>query len=268
MTSFSAIPPTDKVRLIRALVEQRTKEVFFGRLFFDGKSVGDEVILGTPEATIVTIVETYYSLLASGFSAAEVLAQIEHHRSTVILGLMPNCTELEDYVNYRVRLEHKRGRQISDHDIGRATFITGEFIAQFCQSAPEPVEAPPPVTEGNPDFHIISELPHPDFSRPKDDYKAGDLRFMYYENPRTIGSVVTGNEPAYRCAHALVVLDEDQQPLMIIRSEENALGSIFVCSLDFKGGHENWGRIATRGRDEFLKRAGEVILEMKSGKSA
>jgi hypothetical protein len=66
LTSFTAIPLTEKLRLIRALVEQRTKEGFFGRLFLDGKNVDDETVMGTPEATVVTIVETYYSLLASG----------------------------------------------------------------------------------------------------------------------------------------------------------------------------------------------------------
>jgi hypothetical protein len=163
MASFKGIPLPEKLRLIRALVERRTKESFFGRLFLNVQYAGDEVVAGMPEGTIVTIVETYYSLLTSGISAAEAFARIESFRSTAIPGKMPNCNDLHDYVKYRVRLEHKRGRQISDHDIGRGIFITGEFVSQFCISEPDPLEAEIASHQDDEegDLYFTSELPDP-----------------------------------------------------------------------------------------------------------
>jgi hypothetical protein len=246
-----------------------------GRLFLNVQYVGDEEIAGTPEGRIVTIVESYYSLLSLGHSAVEAFARIESFRSTAIPSKIPNGGDLDDCVKYRVRLEHKRGRQISDHDIGRAIFITGEFIAEFCvvSDAVED-EITVPIQDKNADYdssvdlHFMSELPHPNVSPAEAVFKTRGLVLTYYENPRTIGSVVAGTVSAYKCSQAVVISDEDQRPLMIVRSEENESGGRFLCSLDFKGRRENLGQVAAMGRDEFVQRVGKMILKMKYGEKA
>jgi hypothetical protein len=107
----------------------------------------------------------------------------------------------------------------------------------------------------------------PNVNRSNGDFKTGDLLLRYYENPQTVDSVMAGIESAIRCPQVVVVLDQGQQPLMIIRSEENASGGFFLYSLDFRGNHENWGPVETMNRDDFVKRAVEVMLEMKQGSS-
>jgi len=86
----------------------------------------------------------------------------------------------------------------------------------------------------------------------------------YYENPRTIGSVTAGIEPHYRYPQVVVISDE-KRPLLIIRSEQNAQGSLFFCSLDANGRHSNWGEVALLTRDNFVRKAGKLLLRIKYG---
>jgi hypothetical protein len=72
-------------------------------------------------------------------------------------------------------------------------------------------------------------------------------------------------ESPYKYPQVVVVSDE-QRPLIIIRSEQNPSGSLFLCSLDAKGAHENWGPVSRMNRDDFVKRAGEVLMRIKYGK--
>src|SRR5207248_11772590 len=92
-----------------------------------------------------------------------------------------------------------------------------------------------------------------------------DLILRYYENPRTIGSVVTGTEFGYKCPQVVEISDQENRPIMMIRSEQNASGRIFLCSLDYKGGHENWGPVTVMSRDDFVKRVLDVMFQMKQG---
>src|SRR5260370_25368810 len=108
MTPFEAIPLDEKLWLVRKLLRERTKERLFGRLFLNVQKMDDAVVMGTPEGTIVTIVETYHVLRRRGASATEAFAVIENHRSMLISGKMPNSADLYEYIKYRVRLEHKR----------------------------------------------------------------------------------------------------------------------------------------------------------------
>jgi hypothetical protein len=62
MAPYAGIPLAEKLWLVRKLVEERTKQSLFGRLFLNVQKVDDAVVMGTPEGTIVTIVDTYYLL--------------------------------------------------------------------------------------------------------------------------------------------------------------------------------------------------------------
>ena len=108
MAPYAGMLPAEKLRLVRKLLEERTKQSFLGRLFLNVHKIDDTTVMGTPEGTIVTIVDTYYIFRKGGVSSAEALAAIENYRSTLIRGKMPNGADLSDYVKYRVRLEHSR----------------------------------------------------------------------------------------------------------------------------------------------------------------
>jgi hypothetical protein len=223
----------------------------------------DTVVMGTPEGTIVTIVDAYYVLRKRGCSSAEAIAAIENHRSTLIPGKMPNGAHLDDYVKYRVRLEHSRGRQMSDFEIRRASSMTSEFIEKFFNAGPIQERTTEEATETT-HIYFMSELPHPDVNRADGVFRTGDVLLHYYENPRTIGSVAAGIEPPYKYPQVIVVSD-DERPLVIIRTEQNALGGLFLCSLDANGRHANWGEVTSMSRDNFVRRVGELLLQMKYG---
>jgi hypothetical protein len=176
---------------------------------------------------------------------------------------MPDSANLHDYVKYRVRLEHSRGRQISDFEIFRATTMTAEFIEKFFNEGPLQEDVKEADTK-TPDVYFVSQLPHPDLNRPSGVFRTGDALLHYYENQRTIGSVVASIEPPYRYPQAIVVLD-DQRPLLIIRTEQNALGKLFLCSHDANGRHTNWGEVPLMSRDDFVRKAGELLLQLKYG---
>jgi hypothetical protein len=267
MTSFAGIPFADKMWLVRKLVEERTKQSFFGRLFQnDIKKMDDAVLIGTPEGTVVTIVETYYALRKGGASAAQAFAAIEDHRSTAMPGRMPPCADLNDYIKYRVRLEHNRGHKMTDFEILRASSITSGFIEKFFNAGPLREEAEREVND-TPNLYFVSELPHPDVNRPSGVFRTGNLQLQYYENPKTIGSVTVGIGPAYKYPQVIVVLG-DEGPLVIIRTEQSASGCLFLCSLDANGRHVNLGEVAPMSRDDFVRKAGEVLLRSNLAKKA
>lgn len=109
------------------------------------------------------------------------------------------------------------------------------------------------------DPYFMSELPHPDVNRPGGVFRSGDLLLTYYENPRTVGSVVAGIEAAYEYPQVVVVSGKDC-PVLIIRVECSADMS-FLCSLDAHGRHVNFEPYKPTDRDSFIKKAEEVIMK-------
>jgi hypothetical protein len=263
MAVFEGIPLPEKMWLVRKLLGERTKQSLFGRLFLNVQKMDDAIVMKAPEGTIVTIVEMYYVVRKAGASADEAFAIIENRRSMMRPSKMPPCATLDNYVTYRVRLEHREDRQMTDFEIFRATSMTSEFIEKFFGAGP--IQENTSETDAQTvNIYFMSELPHPDVNRPDGEFKSGDVKLRYYENPRTIGSLEAGTEPLYRCPQVVVVSDE-KRPLLIIRSEQNAQGGFFLCSLDATGRHTNWGEIALLSRNDFVRKAGELLLRIKYG---
>jgi len=262
MELFTQIQYEKKLQLIRKLLEERSKRSMFLRLFSNVQTMPDTVVMLTPEGTIVTIVETYYALRKAGASAAEALAAIENFRSMSTPGGTPNCSDLNAYVQYRVRLEHNRGRQMTDFEILRASSITSDFIEKFLGAGPVE-EVASEDKSAHPYF--MSELPHPEVNHPAGVFRTGEAMLFYYENPRTIGSVAAGIEPPYKYPQ-VVVVSTDGRPFLIIRAEQNASSGSFLCSLDANGRHSNWGEITSMSLEDFVRKAEEVLMQMKYGK--
>jgi hypothetical protein len=302
--AFAGFPPSEKLLLIRKLIEERMKDGLFARWFVhDLNRVDDVALMGTPEATIVTIVETYHVLREQGVSAASALSAIEEHRSTMSPRASQIGSDLEAYVRKRVRLEHRSGKQLSDRDISRACFLANAFaerhisqertelnaelkrqlqyanqqfelVAASAEHIPDQPTAasaehipdqPTAASEAHkPDLWFISQLPDLDRNPPPKKFKAdqGEM-YCYYEHPKSIGAVTTGIEPAYDYPQVIVVM-RGQAPVLIVRSEQNPSGALFLCSLDERGTHTNWAQISPMSRDDFLTLTDEIVKNIRN----
>lgn len=79
-------------------------------------------VMGLPEATLVTIVETYTELRRRAWTDEAIFTAIERHRSTFVSeGRLPIPLTLQDYVLYRLGLEHGHAEpRLSDQFVADA----------------------------------------------------------------------------------------------------------------------------------------------------
>jgi len=76
----------------------------------DVDSMSEEILMGLPEATLFWIVENYSLHKIQGIEDKDTFQAIENHRSNMgKAGILPIPLNLEDYVKYRVKLEHQEG---------------------------------------------------------------------------------------------------------------------------------------------------------------
>jgi hypothetical protein len=268
-------PPSEKLLLIRKLIEERMKGSLFARWFGDNLNHLDDVaLMGSPEATIVTIVETYHLLREQGVSAASALSAIEEHRSIMSPRASQIGSDLEAHVRKRVRLEHRSGKQLSDRDISRACFLANAMAEKHISQERKPTQAA--SAEHIPDRPTgASEKHKPDISLPfalavpdpgsqvlaSFTDRARGRRLIYYEHPKT--GEAKGFVSPYEYPQVALVLTEKDDPIVIVRSEQNSSGTLFLCSLDAKGTHTNWGPISPMSRDDFVKEANKIVMQIK-----
>jgi hypothetical protein len=270
MAKFEGLPAEQKYGLIRKFLDKRIKENLLLRSLGSVQSMSDVEVIGTPEGTIVTIVESFRVMRELGMSDDAIFAAMEAHRASLGRGRMPRNVDLTQYVRYRLRLDHNTGQQLTDDQISMVVTITENFIAKFCNEHPSEDTNQTQTEDSHftPHPYFMSELPHPEANKPLGTFKSrrGDTSLRYYENPHTIGAIVSGIAPAYRYPQLVVVSDEDS-PLAIFRIEQNASGACFLCSLDANGKHDNYGQCSMTDRDSFVKKVGQVMKQIKwSGK--
>ncbi|CAK8715354.1 MAG: hypothetical protein CDV28_11738 [Candidatus Electronema aureum] len=121
-----------KESLIRELVKQRlANDPNFAKSFNVSPAVIDsmpiEVIMGLPESTIFSIVESWAQCLNKNISPMRILQLIEAHRCRAAEGEMPYSLSLEVYIQYRVNLEHSEGASISDAHIDHCIYQARKF---------------------------------------------------------------------------------------------------------------------------------------------
>jgi hypothetical protein len=112
-----------------------------------------------------------------------------------------------------------------------------------------------------PSIGFMSELPHPKFNTPVRMVELRELLFMYYENPRTIGEITAGISPLIKCPQAVVVTKQNQ-PLLIVRTEESSFGSSMLCAVEPTGERYNFGSFSRTDQDTFLRKAAEVVSKL------
>jgi hypothetical protein len=270
--AFAGFPPSEKLWLIRKLIEERTKRSLFARWFLNVSDVDDVTLMGSPEATIVTIVENFHVLREQGASAASALFAIEEQRSITLPRASQIGSDLEAYVRNRVRLEHRSGKQLSDRDISRACFMANALAEKHILQERKPTQAakaedvPDQPTgaseEHKPDFRFALGLPNPGSQLLATFKNRQGYELYYYERPKTLGEA-NGFVSPYEYPQVILVLNERDDPILVVRSEQNPSGTLFLCSLDAKGTHTNWGPISPMSRDDFAKKASDIAIQIK-----
>ena len=112
---------SDKIELIRNLAKKRVQNDPIASMLGDIDNLSEVMLMGLPEATIVTIVETWAILRKQGMGEEEILKRIEAHRASFgDHGDLPKPLTLKNYIKYRLNLEHGHGAPISEKFIDYA----------------------------------------------------------------------------------------------------------------------------------------------------
>jgi hypothetical protein len=110
-----------KIDLIRTLLKSRLRSDSMAQLAEVSPDIvdaqPDAAIIGTPEGTIATIVETYTTMRRQGVPDAQILEFIEEHRSMIGADTMPSPLTLRSYIRYRVSFEYSASAPVSDDSI-------------------------------------------------------------------------------------------------------------------------------------------------------
>ena len=109
--SAGAVPNGElKLKLIRSFIKKRTIQDPMASAMGFSPDMVDELplpmLMGMPEATLVTIVEAFATLKRTGLSDAKAFQQIESSRADSHAGDIPVGMTLEAYCGYRVSREH------------------------------------------------------------------------------------------------------------------------------------------------------------------
>lgn len=126
-SSASPKPMPDKIKWIRAFAKKRVIQdpIAIDQGFSPAmiEQLADETLIGLPEGTLVTIVETFATLKSQGISDKEALERIESHRSMIGAAAMPDPLSLESYISYRLSLEYADSGPISDQHISECLLM-------------------------------------------------------------------------------------------------------------------------------------------------
>ena len=114
---------------------------------------------------------------------------------------------------------------------------------------------------GEPDFHFIRELPDPKASRREGVFQYRAYSVSYYRNPKTYGAVVAGIPSPYRYPQ-VAVIEEQTEPMLIVRTEQGVGGTTFMCSVSREGSRSNLGTFDSTDPEVFLKRVAEEVSRL------
>ena len=109
---FSKAPQcSPKIDIIKKYVKKKiTGDPSAPLIISDVDALPEEILMGLPEATLFWIVENYWLHKKQGFGDKDTFQAIENHRSNLgEAGILPAPLNLENYVKYRVKLEHQEG---------------------------------------------------------------------------------------------------------------------------------------------------------------
>ena len=123
-----------KIELIRELLEQRMRDIGYDDMHFrlQIKQMGNMQLMGTPEGTLVSIIETVIKLQRSGVLITQIIDKLEDHRRRIghdassYLTIKQTAQSRDDagsaipmYCKYRLDLEYPT-QPISDEHFSSA----------------------------------------------------------------------------------------------------------------------------------------------------
>lgn len=85
-------------------------------------------LMSYPEATAITILDSYSELLKKGYSQAAAIVKIETTRSSVNPGLSAYPKEIDKYLIYRIELEHSKDMSLTVMDYTHMLDICNAYI--------------------------------------------------------------------------------------------------------------------------------------------
>lgn len=85
-------------------------------------------LMSYPEATVITIMDNYKSLIAEGFSENDVINKIENIRSKVNPGIGVPPKNIMEYVIYRIKIEHSILNSLSLNDMAHMKFVVNDYL--------------------------------------------------------------------------------------------------------------------------------------------
>lgn len=111
---------TRKLSLIRELLEQRMRKSGYDELEYrlEVKRLGNNQLTGTPEGTIVTILETIFKMQKNGLMLGQIISTIEDHRKRIgsdqnkfdiVLNTAQSANPgdcVTEYCTYRIYIEY------------------------------------------------------------------------------------------------------------------------------------------------------------------
>ncbi len=118
-----------------------------------------------------------------------------------------------------------------------------------------------------PATYFIAELPCPDHSKVVKAFQYNRYSITYYRNPKSYGEVVADIPPIYRYPQ-VAVIESQNEPISIIRTEVSLNGTIFLCSLSRNGDHRNYGPFLYADAASFLKEVVEKVSTLDTNKNS
>ncbi len=113
----------EEIGFIKSLVRERLEQAgVFEQWRKEFEEMDNFMVMGTPEATLVTIVKSYLLLKANAWEDREIFRRIEDERR-LLLGSapLPSPLTLHRYVRHRIDLEHRHATvPLSDEFVARA----------------------------------------------------------------------------------------------------------------------------------------------------
>ena len=154
---------------------------------------------------------------------------------------MPRGCGLEEYIKYRVRLEHRRGRQMSDWEISRAISVTTGVIERFFP--PKHGEGSGPLHRGSGEYSPIPFSPNlPDVTKsiPIKAYST-DSSYMLLLS-QDVAPIGGGDFIKYKFVMTLID-KRDNQLRCVVTLENSSVASNVLCVFGADGSHSNFGSL-------------------------
>lgn len=128
---------SNKTNLIKTLAKMRIRSdpmaANFGISEEDINYLNETMLMGLPEATIVTIVETYWKIKEDkNVDDKEIFEHIENIRSSTngVRGNLPGTFTLFSYIKYRLDIDHYVVVSLSDDFIKKAIEKTNQYFGK------------------------------------------------------------------------------------------------------------------------------------------